>query len=62
MGEGDFMINCKYYKIEISNGIEHEICLNEEMKKLNKTNDLHCIYKHGCGKFEEDNNETQNNE
>lgn len=56
------MINCKYYKIEISNGIEHEICLNEEMKKLNKTNDLHCIYKHGCGKFEEDNNETQNNE
>lgn len=48
------MDNCIFRKNEIVNGIKHEICTNEDLKKINKSNDkdLPCIG-NGCGKFEE---------
>lgn len=50
------MNNCKYRKNEIVNDIKHELCTNEELKKLNKSEgkDIPCIQKFNCGKFEED--------
>ena len=46
------MNDCKYCKIEVANGIEHEICLNDEMKKIQKTEEnIPCITKN-CGHFE----------
>ena len=49
------MNDCKYYKSEISNGIIHEFCLNDELKKLNKSKEKepHCIK--NCGKYEKEN-------
>ena len=54
------MKDCKFNKDEVSNGIEHEICSNEEMKELNKSNgkDIPCMGKR-CGKFEQKDNELQ---
>ena len=48
------MNNCKYIKNGITNGIEHEICINEELNKQNKVNGsgFICIGKK-CGKYKE---------
>ncbi|MBR4790718.1 MAG: hypothetical protein IK024_07470 [Treponema sp.] len=48
------MDNCKYSKNKIVDGFKHEICSNEELKKLNKSNgkNIPCMGRE-CGKFEE---------
>lgn len=55
------MDNCKYRKNEIVNGIKHEICSNEDLKEVNKSNgkNIPCMGKE-CGKFaERDNNQDE---
>ncbi len=49
------MDNCKFRKIEIVDGIKHEICTNEDLRDLNKANgkNIPCMKK--CGKLEEKN-------
>ena len=54
------MKNCKYYKSEKVDGIIHEFCTNEELKKRNKSNDK--IFKCfggfvNCGEFKEKEND-----
>ena len=48
------MDNCKYSKNEIVNVIKHEICSDEDLKELNKSNgkNIPCMGSK-CGKFEE---------
>ena len=48
------MNNCKFRKNEVVDGIKHEICTNEYLKELNKSNDkgISCIGNR-CVKFEE---------
>ena len=48
------MDNCKYNKNEIVDRIKHEICSNEELKELNKSNgkNIPCMGSR-CGRFEE---------
>lgn len=44
---------CKYCETEISEGIEHEICTNENLKKINKSGNknIPCVGSK-CGRFE----------
>lgn len=39
------MNNCKYCKIEVTDGHEHTYCSNEELKKINKSkeDDIPCL-------------------
>ena len=49
------MHNCRYSNDKIVNGITHEKCSNEEIKKINHSkNDIPCIGK-SCGMFEANN-------
>lgn len=50
------MNNCKYSKIEVVDGIKHEICTNEELKELNKSNGKNIPCMKNCGKVEEKSN------
>lgn len=54
------MNDCKYCKHEVSDGIIHEICTNEELKTINKSEDknIPCIGT-DCGKLEKDDNGAQ---
>ncbi|MBQ9494905.1 MAG: hypothetical protein IJR50_04620 [Treponema sp.] len=48
------MDNCKYSNNVCIDGIKHEICSNEELKTINKTDgkNIPCMGPK-CGKFEE---------
>lgn len=54
--EDFIMNNCKYSKIEVVDGIKHEICTNEELKELNKSNGKNIPCMKNCGKVEEKSN------
>lgn len=48
------MNNCKYCKTEVVDGIKHEICLNQRLKELNKSDkNIPCMNTLRCGEFEE---------
>lgn len=51
------MDNCKYSNNVYIDGIKHEICSNEELKTINKTDgkNIPCMGPK-CGKFEEKKN------
>ena len=53
------MNSCKYNKIEVVDGIKHEICTNKELNKLNKSNGKNIPCMNNCGKFEEKNDEVR---
>ena len=48
------MNDCKYLRCEVVDGIKHEFCCNEEMKKVNKSKekDIPCIKVLNCKMFE----------
>lgn len=50
------MNNCKYCKNEITDGITHQYCTNEELKQLNKSKDKNIPCMSNCGKFAEKSN------
>ena len=50
------MNNCKYIKVEVVDGIKHEICTNQKFKELNKSIDKHIPCMKNCGKYEETSN------
>ena len=54
------MNECKYSNDKTVDGIEHEICTNEELKELNKSSDANipCMGSQ-CGKFEKKDDERQ---
>ncbi len=48
------MNNCKYCKTEVVDGIKHEICLNQRLKELNKSDkNIPCMNTLRCEEFEE---------
>ena len=51
------MDNCKYSENRVVGGNKHEICSNNELKKLNNSDDenIPCMGSR-CGKFEERDN------
>jgi hypothetical protein len=57
------MNDCKYCKNEIIDGIKHEKCTNEDLKKFNKSDgkDIPCMGK-SCGVSTEAKNETSEEE
>lgn len=55
------MNSCKYRKDIIIDRIKHELCSNEELKKINKSKEQYipCIQGFNCGKFEENNEQNE---